>query len=184
MSENTIYAASHKKVVMPIRTASVKACVLDRSKRNKTLVLALGNPLRGDDGIGVAILEHIDANASLPSNVTLCDGGCAGLESVLLLQGYNRAIIVDAAKIGGKPGAWRRWRFGQAMLRQCDMHTIPSLHFAGLAEALTLGDALGILPPEIVIYGVQPRKIGWSPGLSEPVRHAIPAICANILEEL
>ena len=79
---------------------------------------------------------------------------------------------------------WRRLRFGQAMLRYAEMHTIPSLHFAGLVEALTLGDVLDILPPEIVIYGVQPQNIGWSPGLSDPVRHAIPAICASILEEL
>ncbi len=162
---------------MPIRTT-------DATEENQTLVLALGNPLRGDDGIGVAILEHVAENASLTSNITLCDGGCAGLESALLLEGYKRAIILDAAEIGCEPGAWRRLRFGQIMLQECDMHTIPSLHYAGLAEALTLGDALGILPSEILIYGVQPQKIGWSPGLSEPVRHAIPAICADILEEL
>jgi hypothetical protein len=46
-----------------------------------------------------------------------------------------------------------------------------------------LGEALGILPSHIVIYGVQPEAIGWSPELSDPVRAAIPAVCHSILVE-
>jgi hydrogenase maturation protease len=59
-----------------------------------------------------------------------------------------------------------------------------TLHYAGLAEALALGEALGVLPKEIVVYGIQPAEIGWSPGLSESVAAAIPAVCEAILSEL
>jgi hypothetical protein len=51
-----------------------------------TLVLALGNPLRGDDGIGAAILEALARSESLPQDVTLLDGGVAGLETALLMR--------------------------------------------------------------------------------------------------
>lgn len=148
-----------------------------------TVVLALGNPLRGDDGVGMAVMERL-AQADLPPAVTLLDGGTAGLETVLLLQGYRCAIIVDAAEMGRAPGEWVRFTPSEVRPRAADHQPRGTLHDAGLAEALVLGEALGVLPPEIVIYGVQPAEIGWSPGLSAPVEAAVPTICAAIVTAL
>ena len=58
-----------------------------------------------------------------------------------------------------------------------DMHLGGAVHDAGLAEALALGQALDILPAESMIYGVQPLRVGWSTGLSQPVQEAVPAVC-------
>ncbi len=149
-----------------------------------TLILALGNPLRGDDGVGVAILETLVCEGALPEGITLLDGGIAGLETVLLMQGYQRVIIIDAAEIGQVPGVWMRFAPSKAVLQPRNADLQGTLHNAGLTEALTLGEALGILPPEIVIYGVQPQEVGWSPELSAPVQQAVPLICAAILEEI
>lgn len=149
-----------------------------------TLVLALGNPLRGDDGVGAAVLEQLKQNRRLPPQITLLDGGTAGLETVLLLQDYSRTIIIDAAEIGGAPGDWRRFTPSEVKLQAADPQLSGTLHYAGLAEALALAEALGVLPAEIVIYGVQPADIGWTPGLSEAVQAAIPAICTDILKLL
>lgn len=148
-----------------------------------TLILALGNPLRGDDGVGAAVLDAL-RGADLPPGVDLLDGGTAGLESVLLMQGYQRAVIIDAAEMGREPGAWVRFTPDQVALASGDMGEMGTLHMAGLAEALTLGAALGVLPAEIVIFGVQPQAIGWEPGLSAPVRAAIPALVGAVLAEL
>ncbi len=149
-----------------------------------TLLLALGNPLRGDDGVGPAVLEALAQAGDLPEDVSLLDGGTAGLETVLLLQGYRRVIIVDAAEMGRAPGAWARLTPGEGLLRAAASGMGGTLHRAGLAEALALGEALGVLPSEIVIYGVQPLATGESPGLSGPVQRAIPSVCAAILDEL
>jgi hydrogenase maturation protease len=146
-----------------------------------TLVLALGNPLRGDDGVGEAVLAAL-AQAALPPNTTLLDGGTPGLETALLLQGYARAIIIDAAEMGRAPGEWVRFTPQTAHIQGADLRS--TLHSAGLAEALALGEALDLLPPEIVIYGVQPETIGWQPGLSAPVEAAVPPVCAAVLKEL
>ena len=148
-----------------------------------TLVLALGNPLRGDDGVGQAVLTALEA-AGLPPGVDAVDGGTAGLETVLTLQGYRRALLVDAADMRAAPGVWTRFTSTNATLRPADFHERLTVHYAGLAEALALGEALDILPPEIVIYGIQPLTLEWSPGLSNPVRDAVPAVCAAILAEL
>ncbi len=144
-----------------------------------TLVLALGNPLRGDDGIGAAVLSALPA---VPPAVTLLEGGTPGLELVLTLRGYDRVIILDAADMGQPPGTWRR--LTPDCLQASDPALRGTLHDAGLAEALTLGAALGVLPPEIIILGIQPGEIGWSPGLSPPVVEAIPALCEAIMSLL
>ena len=106
------------------------------------------------------------------------------LETALVLQGHRRAIIVDAADMGCAPGEWARFTRDQVALEPAEMGLRSTLHSAGLAEALALGEALGILPKEIVMYGVQPEAIDWSPGLSAAVQAAVPAICAAILAEI
>jgi hydrogenase maturation protease len=161
-------------------------CVADpmTAETTDTIVLALGNPLRGDDGVGAAVIEQI-AQTDFPPGVSLLDGGTPGLETVLLLQNFRRAIIIDAAEMGLEPGQWKRFAPGNdAWLKPADMYLRGTLHYAGLAEALALGEALGVLPEEIVIYGIQPTEIGWSSGLSDAVAAAIPSVCETILREL
>jgi hydrogenase maturation protease len=145
-----------------------------------TLVLGLGNPLRGDDGIGPAVIEWLQAHDLLPDVVAI-DGGTRGLELVLTLADCRRALIVDAANIGRTPGEWER--FTPDLIRLKDGPTI-SLHAAGLAEALALGEALCALPEEMMIFGVQPARLDWSPGLSAEVQAAVPEVGRAVLLEI
>ena len=148
---------------------------------NDSLILALGNPLRGDDGFGAALLAYLQQNFAL-DGADFLDGGTAGLETTLLLQPYRRAMILDIAEMGLPAGEWRRLPIQGVELESGSINN--SLHNAGLQEALALGQALGILPQEITLYCVQPRQIGWEPGLSREVERAIPAIADLIMEEM
>lgn len=147
-----------------------------------TLILSLGNPLRGDDGVGTAVLTLLSAHPIIPQGVVLQDGGTPGLETVLLLEGYEKVIIIDAADMGLEPGEWRR--FSSAKLAAQEANLRGTLHQAGLAEALALADALNMLPDEVVIFGVQPAEIGWEPGLSMGVETAVGEVCGAVIEEL
>ena len=151
---------------------------------SKPLVLALGNTLRGDDGVATAVLRTLLAHPPLPDTTDLVDGGTPGLETALLLQGYTQAIIIDAADMGLAVGEWRRFLPGNGRLPARDAHLTGTMHTAGLAEALALGDALGILPLEIIVYGIQPADIGWQEGLSTAVCTAVPQVAAAILRDL
>jgi len=154
-------------------------------RQARTIVLALGNPLRGDDGIGAAVINALEVSPRLPQGVDLIDGGTPGLEISLLLQGYHRVIIIDTAEMGLPPGTWAQFVLNDnAILKPNDMYQQISVHSAGLAEALALGQSLSLLPNEITIFGIQPSIIGWSSGLSNPVQEAIPAVCSAILEKL
>jgi hydrogenase maturation protease len=151
--------------------------------REKTLVLGLGNPLRADDGVGAAVIESLRETLGHEDAVDLIDGGTPGLESVLLLQGRSRVIVVDAADMGLEPGAWRTFTLDEVVpVAKAAMQG--TLHDAGLFEALALAEALDALPAELVIFGVQPGSLGWEQGLTPPVRRAVPALCEAIGEAL
>lgn len=149
--------------------------------RSEVLILALGNPLRGDDGVGAAILCALQTHSEVAA-VDLVDGGTPGLETLLMLQGYRHAIILDAADMGQAPGTWRRFTPDEAGWQPRLLGG--SLHDAGLAEALSLGAALRTLPQSIVIYGIQPAAIGWEAGLTRPVQEAVPAVVDAVLDDL
>jgi hydrogenase maturation protease len=149
----------------------------------KTLVLALGNILRGDDGVGAAVVEVLAARAGLPG-VDWLDGGTPGFEAVLIMEGYERVIVVDAADMGDEPGAWRWFSADEVRLKSKDLHLRGTLHYAGLAEALSLGAALDILPPQIDIVGVQPEQIDWEIGMSAAVAAVVPVVADAIYDAL
>ena len=145
----------------------------------KVLILGLGNSLRGDDGAGPAVVAAL-SSMDLPPHVELLDGGTPGLETVLLLEGYERVIIVDAADMGLEPGEWRRFTPDTAEIRSDENKLGGTLHAAGLAEALGLAEVLDLLPKTLVIYGIQPKSLDWSQKLTEPLIAALPLLCAEI----
>lgn len=146
-----------------------------------TLILGLGNPLRGDDGIGPSVVEEL-ADRDLPEEVTLIDGGTGGLDLLRLLERWRRVVIIDAADVGRGPGEYVR--FTPDEVRLVGVSASLSLHHAGLSEVLTLADALGLHLPEMVIFGVQPTEIGWKEGLSPAVEAALPTLADAVLEEI
>jgi hydrogenase maturation protease len=149
----------------------------------KVLILGLGNTLRGDDGVGPAVIAALSL-MDLPPHVELLDGGTPGLETVLLLEGPDRVIIVDAADMGLEPGQWRRFTPDTAEIKSSEEKLQGTLHAAGLAEALALAAALEKLPSTLIIYGIQPQSLGWSQELSDPLQVALPALCEEIRESL
>ena len=146
-----------------------------------TRVIGLGNPMRGDDGVGVRVTRTLIAE-NLPDNVQVVDGGTRGLGLVSLMEGWQRVILVDAADVGQAPGRFVRFTPQEARLLGEDQHL--SAHEAGLRDALLLADALNLLPEEVIIYGVQPASLEWEDRLSSQVEASIPVLVGSILDEL
>lgn len=145
-----------------------------------TLILGLGNPLRGDDGIGPRVVEEV-TRRGLPEGVSGLDGGVGGFDLLSVLEGWERVVVVDAADVGREPGQFVRFTPEQV----CFVETTGShsLHHAGLGEVLALANALGQALPEMTVFGVQPARVDWGQGLSPAVEAAIPALADAVLEE-
>jgi hydrogenase maturation protease len=114
--------------------------------------------------------------------VVVIEGGTSGLGLIGLMEGYQRVIIVDAADMGHPPGRVVRFTPLEAQFKTAQGPL--SLHQIGLGEVLTLVGVLEIAPAELVIVGIQPKRIEAGAGLSPEVEGAIPQIVKMVLDEL
>lgn len=147
-----------------------------------TLILCVGSPLRGDDALGVRAAQALRARVDLPPGVVVIDGGTEGVGLIPVMAPFRRVIVVDAVQMGLPPGTVRRFHWDEVRVRAGE--PVLSLHQSDLGGALLLAEALGALPPELVIYGVQPHTTDWDQPLSAAVVHALPTLLDALLTEV
>jgi hydrogenase maturation protease len=145
-----------------------------------TLVIGLGNPILGDDGVGWRVAEAVRA---LKPGVEVDCLALGGLSLMERLIGYKRVIIVDALQT-------REGQVGdvtvlplQALPDYSAGHTTAA-HDTSLQTALRLGRSMGAeLPEEIVVVGVEARRVyEFSDELSPAVAAAIPEATQAVLD--
>ena len=145
----------------------------------RTSIIGLGNPLMGDDGVGIAVVERL-ARLTLPADVEVLDGGTGGITLLHLMEGATRVIFIDAVEMGRPPGCIACFDLGRVPVAE---QTALSLHQSGLPQILALARELGPLP-EVILYGVQPEVVAPGIGLSPCVAAALSELSARILGEL
>ena len=65
----------------------------------KTLIIGLGNPILGDDGVGWAVADKVQPQTEIEIE-KLSLGGLSLMERI---SGYKRVILIDAIQSGSKP---------------------------------------------------------------------------------
>jgi hydrogenase maturation protease len=149
---------------------------------DKTLILGVGSPLRGDDALGIRAVEQLRARADLPPGVAVVDGGTEGIGLIPLLEAYRRVILVDAVPMGLSAGTIRRFTWQDVCLAGHERAL--SLHQTDLNDMLLLAEALGCLPDELVILGVQPHNMEWDQPVSKAVERALPVLVDALVAEV
>ncbi|MDQ1292615.1 MAG: hydrogenase maturation protease [Actinomycetota bacterium] len=156
-----------------------------RDPRPPTAVLALGNVLAGDDGVGPAALADLLRRHVLPADLAVLDGGVLGLHLLGLLQDVRRLLVLDAVDVGGPPGTL--WRLRGDQVRSRLAHSV-SAHHVGFVELLSAARLRGEEPEHLVIRGLQVGRTSPGPrvglGLSDPVARAVPDLADAAAEEL
>jgi hydrogenase maturation protease len=143
-------------------------------------IIGVGNPLMGDDGVGIAAVGRLAARP-LPEGVEVIDGGTGGLTLLELMEGAAAVVLIDAVEMGLAPGAVARFIAEEVRM---EGGVGLSLHQAGLAEVFALGRAMGLLPPRVVIFGVQPATVERRIGLSPAVEAALAEVVERVLAEV
>jgi hydrogenase maturation protease len=108
----------------------------------RTLVLGLGNPLLGDDSVGLRVIQALRPRLTAWPGVEVDEECCGGLRLMERMVGFERAILIDAMVSGARPGTVRVLA-GDAVPTQ---HSA-SAHDANLATALALGRQAGAALP-------------------------------------
>ena len=128
---------------------------------HKTIIIGLGNTLMTDDGIGVHVVRRLAETAEPRPDIELVEGGTAGMKLMYLWEGFQSAVLIDAALMGEEPGTIRRFR--PEDVKAGIVVSGFSLHEGDLLSVLDLSRRLGNCPAEVTLFGVQPAEVG--PGL-------------------
>ncbi len=147
----------------------------------RVLVAGAGNIFHGDDAFGVEVARRL-SNCELPGDVAVVDFGIRGIDlTYALLDGYEAAVLVDAAQRGEAPGTLSVIEpEAQELGESTPEDLILSPHELEPAKALRLAASLGATCRRFVVVACEPLTLGGvdgAMGLSEPVAAAVdPAI--------
>jgi len=145
-----------------------------------TCVVGVGNEMRGDDAVGLAVVRALSGTVPEGVAVLECEGEPVSLLSAW--EGHARAIIVDATQSDAEPGTIRRIVAADGPLPPALAGS--STHLLGLADAVELARALKRLPAATIVYGIEGASFNTGVGISEPVAAAAEKVAAAIRREL
>lgn len=145
-------------------------------------VLAVGNPIMGDDGIGLEILAGLqDMVATHPTwqaaqdsgELVLLEGGTGGMELVPVVQESEHLLILDSVAAGnGRTPGQALHLSGDHVPRLLSMKMSP--HQVGLLDILTSARLTGKEPQVLEVIGVVSEDVDLRVGLTPAAAAGIP----------
>ncbi len=122
----------------------------------KILFLGLGNPILSDDAVGIRVVEAIEGILGTRPHISFMTGSFTGLHMLDAIQGYDRAIIIDALEGDGAPGTLKRIAMGEIP----ETSHLTSMHSMDLMTAMHWGRDIGMhMPVNIVVYGIHTENV-------------------------
>ncbi|WP_046729462.1 hydrogenase maturation protease [Streptomyces humi] len=142
----------------------------------RVVVIGVGNPLRGDDGIGPAVVEALRGLVPDGTVLAVSDGEPARLLG--LWQGADTVVVVEALRTRpARPGELHTLTAAEAAGH---LRGAASTHAFGLGECLALAKALDRLPQQLVVHAVEVTDMELGARLSEAVRCALPELTDRV----
>ncbi|HSC58262.1 MAG TPA: HyaD/HybD family hydrogenase maturation endopeptidase [Gemmatimonadales bacterium] len=146
-----------------------------------TVVIGLGNPLMGDDGIGLALLARLTEGWEVEPAATLVDGGTWGMNLLPTIEDAGRLILLDAINVGAAPGT----------VVELARHQIPrflatkiSPHQVDLRDVLAVAELRRTLPEDTIAIGLQPAVVALSEMLTPVVQDRVDEAVAAVVGAL
>ena len=151
----------------------------------RTLVIGLGNPILGDDGVGWRIAEEVKMRTRKNPSVETDCLSLGGLSLMERLTGHTRVILIDAIFTGSKPIGSVTSLPLSGLPDLTAGHTA-SAHDTSLRTALNVGRSMGIPLPEdqdVTVVAVEARSVyefseKLTPEVAEAVPKAVEAVMA------
>jgi hydrogenase maturation protease len=149
--------------------------------QQRILVLGVGNILLKDEGVGVRVIEQLQAKYFFSPNVRLMDGGTLGIRLLDDITAADHLIVVDAVRNEQPPGTL--YRLLAEELKLC-VSFKNSLHQTGLVETLAYAEMLEQRPTTVVV-GIEPEDITpWGTELTPTVMARVKDLVGKVIEEI
>lgn len=146
----------------------------------RTLILGLGNPILCDDAAGLQAARQLYELLG-DQDIDLVEAAVAGMQTVQLLSGYDRAVVIDVIQDETRVG--EVWRIDTDDLENVSS---TSSHGIGLGQALRLARLMGLpVPGQILVYAIAAAETQtFGETLTPKLAKALPAIVRRIAADL
>jgi len=149
----------------------------------KTLILGLGNPRITDDSVGRRVVAELRPLLEGRDGIEVDEDYWGGLRLMERMEGYDRAVVIDAIQTGGDPGT----------IHHLAVESIPtqrgaSAHEVNLPTALAFGRQHGLALPRdenILLVAIEAEDIlTFGETCTPAVQAAIPRTVQYVLDVL
>lgn len=142
------------------------------------IIVGIGNPYRGDDGAGWAVIDGLEKLGASIKRVKQ-RGDIA--ELIDLFTQYKSVYLVDACLCSEPAGTWRRIDLHMESIP--NENPLTSTHGFSLSQAISLAKNLDQLPDKLILYAINGDNYNISEALSPPVARSIDSVIKAILNE-
>ena len=149
-------------------------------RRDETIVLCIGNPLRGDDALGPLAAPRL--RGTLGPAARVIDGNIDGADLATICADAGTLVIIDIMVSGMAPGTIARFDATDAPLPA--VLSTDSTHLLGVAQGVELARTLGTLPDRLVVYAVEGSSFEHGAPLSDPVSASLDELVERVVAEV
>lgn len=145
------------------------------------LLIGLGNPLMGDEGIGWHVANRLARDPRVPADTEVLCGGTDLVRHASEMEGRNRVILVDAMQDASQPGSISVFEddFFELEGRQENAHQL------SVAEAVRLLRIASpsLKPVHFTLLAVAIASASINQELSPALSAQMPRILERVLQE-
>jgi hydrogenase maturation protease len=138
--------------------------------RRPGIVIGVGNRDRGDDAAGPMVCDRLQARLGsiTPVRTFVCEGSI--LDLALHWEHDDHVIVIDAVQPGAEPG--------RIVVLDASTDPLPtpgavSTHEIDVSVAIELARAIGRMPAQLLVIGIEAAQTEWGTEPSAPVEVAI-----------
>lgn len=142
------------------------------------LVIGLGNPLMGDEGIGWHVAERLAGDPRLPGDVEVIRGGTDLMRYAGEMEGRGRVVLIDAIEDGSDTGSVTVFSEDFRGLEDHQEHA----HHLSAIQAVKLLKLIS--PISFTFLGISISSARLEPALSPAMAARMPGILRQVLENL
>jgi hydrogenase maturation protease len=132
------------------------------SKKSEVLVVGLGNPILGDDGVGWVVAREVEAR--LEESGYSVEVDCLALGGLSLMErmiGYQRVILIDSLNTGQRPQGSVVTFTLEDLVDLTHGHA-SAAHDASLKTALEMGRKMKVILPadkDVHVVAIEARHV-------------------------
>ncbi len=147
----------------------------------RVVILGVGNILLTDEGVGVYAVNELMSRYDLPEEVEVIDGGTSGMDCLDQISEADHLLIADAMRSKKEPGTITRLSGSEI---PAFFKTRISPHQVGISDMLAALNFHGLMPKNIVLFGVEPISFATAMELTPPIAAILPQVVELLVAEL